>query len=69
MKRKKLVRRYRRIAKELRQLQVIGANHISRSDNNAVFEFEHALKRIAERIAEKYSDTDYEDERARRKRT
>lgn len=63
MKRKKVVRRYKKIAKELETLQVEGSNHISRVDNNAVFEFACALRRIASRIKKRYPVTTYEDER------
>lgn len=36
-----------------------GANHISRRDNNEVFEMSFRLREIAERIKNHYPDTDY----------
>lgn len=54
--RQQAVEAYKRIAKELQWLQVGASNHISRRDNNWVFEQPYSFRYIAERIRRKYND-------------
>lgn len=59
MTKRKAVRVLRRIAKKLHGIQVPAAPHISRKDNNQVFEIAFYLEAVAKRIEEGYPDTNY----------
>lgn len=50
---------YRKIARKLLRLHSSAANHISRKDNNAVFDLSFYLSDVAKRILDGYSDLDY----------
>src|SRR6476660_6316159 len=52
-------RAYRQIAKELHRLQLDACAHISRRDNNQVFEIQFFFEAVADRIATRYPDADY----------
>jgi len=51
-----MVRAFRRAADDLERLHVEGAEHISRRDNNWVFEARFRLREIADRIDRSYGD-------------
>lgn len=53
---KQAVRFYKKVAKLLHHINVPASEHISRSDNNQVFEMAFALERIAENIKKEYND-------------
>jgi len=59
VRRREAAQAYKRIARELGRLQTAAAEHISRRDNNQIFEIEHWLMDVAERIAKGYPETDY----------
>lgn len=49
------VRAYMKIAKKLHELQVGACRHISREDNNKLFEISFFVEKVAERIENEYS--------------
>jgi hypothetical protein len=53
---KQAVKFYRKVAKLLHHIGVPACHHISRSDNNKVFEMAFALDRIAENIEKEYNE-------------
>lgn len=52
--RKKAVVHYKRIARELDALHSEASNHISRQDNNRVFEISRFLRDVSSRIKQEY---------------
>lgn len=50
---------YKRIARELLRLQVDACRHISRRDNNDLFEVAFFVKDVASRMKTGYKSTDY----------
>ena len=59
MTRKQAAKAYDRIADELDRLMGAASNHISRRDNNWVFERVYSFRHIAERIRLKYDVGEY----------
>ena len=59
MKKKEVVKAYRKIAKKLDKLQVDACLHISRKDNNQIFEISYFLQDVAKRIEDEYSQSEY----------
>jgi len=53
---KQAVKFYRKVAKLLHHIGVPASEHISRSDNNKVFEMAFSLDRIAENIEKEYNE-------------
>jgi hypothetical protein len=60
MTRKQAAKAYERVADELERLQGAASNHISRRDNNWVFERVYSFRYIAERIRRKYDVGEYQ---------
>lgn len=60
MTKREAVKAYKKIARKLERLHSDAADHISRLDNNRVFEISFYLRQVAKRINEKYEDTNYE---------
>lgn len=60
MTKREAARAFRKISKELEHLHSAASNHISRLDNNWVFERIYSFRYIAERIEDGYNTLDYE---------
>jgi len=59
MKKKKAIKVYKKLAKKLYKLHTDASAHISRKDNNRVFEISIFFRSVARRIKEEYYDTNY----------
>lgn len=56
MTKREVVKAYRKMAKRMLHLHNAAANHISRRDNNVVFEMGWKCRAIADRIEREYEE-------------